>query len=68
MTQSCNVNKGLAGLSSERALTGVQALLGNASGSALKGFSGDVLKNAVMRKAMPNGLSNITSYLIVIFH
>ena len=63
MTQSCNMSKGLAGLSPEQALTGVQALLGNASGSALKGFAGDILTNAVMQKVMPKGLSSITSLL-----
>ena len=63
MTQSCNVNKGLAGLSPAKALTGVQALLGGASSSALKGFAGNVLSNAVMQKAMPKGLSTITSLL-----
>jgi len=63
MTQSCNVNKGLAGLSPQQALTGVQALLNGSSKSALKGFGGNVLKNAVMQKAMPKGLSTITSLL-----
>ena len=63
MTQSCNVNKGLAGLSPQQALNGVQALLGGSSKSALKGFAGNVLKNAVMQKAMPKGLSNITNLL-----
>lgn len=63
MTQSCNVNKGLAGLSPQQALTGVQALLNGSSKSALTGFGGDVLKNAVMQKAMPKGLSSITNLL-----
>jgi len=63
MAQSCNVNKGLAGLSPQKALTGVQALLGGASKNALNGFAGNVLKNEVMKKAMPKGLSNITSLL-----
>ena len=63
MTQSCNVNKGLAGLSPQQALNGVQALLGGASSNALKGFGGDVLKNAVMQKAMPKGLSTVTNLL-----
>ena len=63
MAQSCNVNKGLAGLSPQQALTGVQALLNGSSKSALKGFGGNVLQNAVMQKAMPKGLSNITSLL-----
>lgn len=63
VTQSCNVNKGLVGLSPDKALTGVQALLGGASGSALKGFAGNILSNAVMQKAMPKGLSAITSLL-----
>ncbi len=63
MTQSCSVNKGLAGLSPQQALTGVQALLGGASNNALKGFGGDVLGNAVMQKAMPKGLSTITGLL-----
>ena len=63
MSQSCNVSKGLAGLSPEKALSGVQALLGGASGNALKSFGGDVLKNAIMQKAMPEGLSNITNLL-----
>ena len=63
MAQSCNVNKGLAGLSPQQALTGVQALLGGSSKTALKGFTGNVLKNAVMQKAMPKGLSNITNLL-----
>lgn len=63
MTQSCNVNKGLAGLSPQQALNGVQALLGGSSKSALKGFAGNVLKNAAMQKAMPKGLSNITNLL-----
>ena len=63
MTQSCNVNKGLAGLSPQQALNGVQALLGGASSNALKGFAGNVLQNAVMQKAMPKGLSTITSLL-----
>ena len=63
MTQSCNVNKGLAGLSPDKALSGVQALLGGASKNALKGFAGNVLQNEVMKKVMPKGLSNITSLL-----
>ncbi len=63
MTQSCNVSKGLAGISPEKALTGVQALLGGASSSALKGFAGNILKNEVMQKAMPKGLSTITNLL-----
>ncbi len=63
MSQSCNVGKGLAGLSPEKALSGVQALLGGASGNALKGFAGNVLANAAMKKVMPQGLSNITSLL-----
>jgi len=63
MAQSCNVNQGLAGLSPQKALSGVQALLGGASGNALKGFAGNVLANAVMQKAMPKGLSNITNLL-----
>lgn len=63
MTQSCSVNKGLAGLSPAQALTGVQALLGNSSKSALSGFAGNILGNAVMQKAMPKGLSTITNLL-----
>ena len=63
MTQSCNVNKGLAGLSPTQALNGVQALLGGASKNAVQGFAGNVLKNAVMQKAMPKGLSSITGLL-----
>lgn len=63
MTQSCKVSKGLAGLSPEQALTGVQALLNGASGSALKGFAGNILQNQVMQKAMPKGLSTITNLL-----
>jgi len=63
MTQSCNVSKGLAGLSPEKALSGVQALLGGSSKSALKGFAGNILANAVMKKAMPKGLSSITNLL-----
>lgn len=63
MSQSCNVSKGLAGLSPQQALSGVQALLGGASGNALKGFAGNVLANAAMKKVMPKGLSNITSLL-----
>lgn len=62
-TQSCNVGQGLAGLSPAKALSGVQALLGGASNNALKGFAGNVLANAVMQKAMPKGLSNITNLL-----
>jgi hypothetical protein len=61
--QSCNVNKGLAGLSPAQALNGVQALLGSTSQNALKGFAGNALSNAVIQKAMPKGLSNITSIL-----
>ncbi len=63
ISQSCNVNKGLVGLSPDKALSGVQALLGGATGSAVKGFAGDILKNEVMKKVMPKGLSNITSLL-----
>lgn len=64
MTQSsCSVSKGLAGISPQQALSGVQALLGGASNNALKGFAGNVLKNAVMQKVMPKGLSNITNIL-----
>lgn len=63
MSQSCSVSKGLAGISPERALAGVQALLGGASNNAIKGFAGNVLQNAVMQKVMPKGLSNITSIL-----
>lgn len=63
MTQSCSVSKGLAGLSPAQALTGVQALLGNSSKSALSGFTGNILGNAVMQNALPKGLSNITSIL-----
>lgn len=63
MSQSCNVSQGLAGLSPDKALSGVQALLGGASNNALKGFAGNVLANAVMQKAMPKGLSNITNLL-----
>lgn len=62
-SQSCSVNKGLAGLSPEQALTGVQALLGGASNNALKGFAGNILKNQIMQKALPKELSNITSLL-----
>ncbi|MFK7933939.1 MAG: DUF4197 family protein [Saprospiraceae bacterium] len=63
MSPSCNVNQGLAGLSPAQALNGVQALLGGASDSALKGFAGNILKNAVMQKALPKGLSAITNLL-----
>ena len=63
MTQSCGVNKGLAGLSPAQALTAVQSLLGNSTQSALSGFTGNVLGNAVMQNALPSGLSNITSLL-----
>ena len=63
MTQSCNVNKGLVGLSPEKALSGVQALLGGASSNALKSFAGNTLKNKVMQNAMPKGLSSITNLL-----
>jgi len=62
-TQSCNVNKGLAGLSPAQGLTAVQSLLGNASGSALNNFTGNILGNAVMQNALPSGLSNITNLL-----
>ncbi len=62
-TQSCNVNKGLAGLSPAQALTAVQSLLGNSSKSALSGFTGNILGNAVMQNALPSGLSNITNLL-----
>lgn len=63
IAQSCSVNKGLAGLSPEKALTGVQTLLGSASKNALNGFAENALQNAVMQKAMPKELSNITSLL-----
>lgn len=63
MNQSCNVSKGLAGISPEKALNGVQALLDGASDNALKGFAGNILKNELMQKAMPKGLSTITSLL-----
>jgi len=63
MTQSCSVNKGLAGLSPQQALGGVQALLGGASNKALKSFAGNTLKNTVMQNAMPKGLSSITNLL-----
>ena len=63
MIQSCNVSKGLMGVSPEKALSGVQALLGGASDNALKGFAGNILKNQVMQKVMPQGLSTITSLL-----
>ena len=62
-TQSCSVNKGLAGLSPNKALTGVQALLGGASTNALKGFAGNTLKNAVIQQVMPKELSSITNLL-----
>jgi len=62
-TQSCNVGQGLAGISPEKALSGVQALLGGSSKNALKGFAGNVLKNAVMQKVMPKELSSITGLL-----
>jgi len=62
-TQSCNVSQGLVGLSPAKALSGVQALLGGASSNALKGFAGNALKNAVIQKVMPPGLSNITNLL-----
>ena len=62
-TQSCNVSKGLKNLSPEKALSGAQALLGSATGSALKGFAGDILQNAVMQEVMPEGLSAITGIL-----
>lgn len=63
MSPSCNVSKGLAGLSPAQALNGVQALLGGASNNALKGFAGNVLKNAAMKKALPRGLATVTSLL-----
>lgn len=63
MTQSCSVNKGLAGLSPAQALTGVQALLGNSSKSALSSFTGNILGNSVMQNALPKGLSSITGLL-----
>jgi len=63
MAQSCNVGQGLVGLSPDKALSGVQALLGGASNNALKGFAGNIIGNAVMQKVMPKGLSNITSLL-----
>ena len=63
MSQSCNVSQGLAGLSPDKALSGVQALLGGASNNALKGFAGNILANAVMQKVMPKELSNITNLL-----
>lgn len=63
LSQSCNVNKGLAGISPEKALSGVQALLGGATGSAVKGFAGDILKNEVMKQVMPKELSSISSLL-----
>lgn len=62
-TTSCNVSKGLAGLSPAQALTGVQALLGNSSKNALGSFTGNILGNAVMQNALPKGLSSITSLL-----
>ncbi len=63
MTQSCSVNKGLAGLSPAQALTGVQALLGNSSKNALSNFTGNILGNTVMQNAMPKGLSTLTGLL-----
>lgn len=63
ITQSCNVNQGLVGLSPATALSGVQALLGGASSSALKGFAGNVLANTVIQQALPKELSSITSLL-----
>ena len=63
MSQSCSVSQGLAGLSPDKALSGVQALLGGASNNALKGFAGNILANAVMQKVMPKELSNITNLL-----
>ena len=44
-------------------MSGVQALLGGASGNALKGFAGNTLKNAVIQQVMPKELSSITNLL-----
>ena len=63
MTQSCNVSKGLAGISPATALNGVQALLGGSTSNALSSLAGNALGNAVLQNALPKELSTITSLL-----
>lgn len=61
--QACSVQSGLAGLSPQKALSGVQEILGLASGSALKGIGKNMLTNAVVGSVMPPELKAITGAL-----
>ena len=61
--QACSVQSGLAGLSPQKALNGVQQMLGLASGSALKGIGKNMLSNAVVNAVMPKELKAITGAL-----
>ena len=61
--QACSVQSGLAGLSPQKALNGVQSLLGLASGGALKGIGKNMLTNAVVGAVMPPELKAITGAL-----
>jgi len=61
--QACSVQSGLAGLSPQKALSGVQDILGLASGSALKGIGKNMLTNAVVGSVMPKELKAITGAL-----
>jgi len=61
--QACSVQSGLAGLSPQKALSGVQSLLGLASGSALKGIGKNMLTNAVVGSVLPPELKAITGAL-----
>lgn len=61
--QACSVQSGLAGLSPQKALSGVQSILGMASGSAIKGLGNNLLTNAALNAVMPTELKAITSAL-----
>lgn len=63
--QACSVQglAGLAGLSPQKALSGVQSILGLASGSALSGLGNNLLTNAALSAVMPAELKAITGAL-----
>ncbi len=61
--QACSVQSGLAGLSPQKALSGVQSILGLASGSAINGLGKNLLTNAALNAVMPTELKAITGAL-----
>ena len=61
--QACSVQSGLAGLSPLKALSGVQNILGLASGSAISGLGKNLLSNAALSSVMPPQLQAITGAL-----